>query len=376
MLMTVCACKKDVQHQGVPEILVAYSNDASTNLLANGDFSRWNTDSRHLTDWGMTSAQGIITAQKNGGLQFSGNTSDASYIYQRVTIDDDRFYMASINADYSIHNYFSCGLYIMDSSLHTVLGKFERTSSDGQEETWKVIFRTKTKGQVAIVLGFPGGINATATFHNASLEAYDYQPEINGSPLAMHLSQKFPLLFSATQFDSTVCKIADYVNSVLLCRYTYLSDTAELPILDSLIGSDPHYAYFNLYRGMVDQLPVAYCQKSSLSLADILTNEFHVPTRQVHMVFGDTGKHQFTEYWDPFAEKWIAIDPCFNAHYIRNGILEGVADLDRTEAPDLIQSFGIYVFHSFLPYDLSWYWKNMDELQITDHYSMTFPYSP
>lgn len=365
LLPAIWACREDMHDRTAPG-----------NLIANGDLSQWSTDSNRLKDWETTAAvQGVITARKNDGMQFSGNTGGAFYISQRVSVDSGRFYMATVNAGYNIHNYFSCGLYIMDSSLRITLGKFERTYSDGNEETWKVVFRPKAKGQVAVVIGFLNGINASAYFRNITLNTYDYRPAIQGGALGTYLSRKFPLEFSPAKFDSTVCRVADYVNSVLLCKYTYHKDTAELLLLDSLIGRDSGYAWFNKYRAMVDQLPVAYCQKSSLSLAEILTNEFHVPTRQVHMVFGTTGKHQFTEYWDPFAEKWIAVDPCFNTHYLKDGALAGVNDFTSTEAPHLIRSFGTHVFHSFLPYGLPWYWTNMDRLQITDHYSLTFPYS-
>jgi len=372
MLPAAWACRKDIHTPSSGATLAAATTG---NLIVNGDFSEWDTHHGVLLDWQTEAAQrGVIVQQSGGGLSFSANDTGSFYVYQRVSVDKRKFYKATITTDYTINNYFSAGIYIMDSALRSIIGKFERTYSSGSGESWEVVFYSKKQTQVAFVCGFLSGINAHVTFTNAALVEYKYEPRISGSDFSAHLSQKFPLVFTARQYDSTILKISDYVNSVLLCRYAYFDDTTELPILHQMIGSDPHYAYFNSYRDSLDQIQVGYCQKSSLSLAEILTNEFNIPVRQVHMVFGPEGKHQFQEYWNPFDSKWIAIDPCFNIRYIKNNTLMGVEDFDRADAPTYMVPFGTHFYYTTTD-DLIWFWQYMDQLMITDYYSITFPFS-
>lgn len=352
------------------------SIDTSGNLVVNGDFSQWNADNNALLVWNTSHAQGcLLTPDTGGGVVLSGNVPTPGFIFQDIPLEGDKYYKASINTDYAIYNYFSGGLYIMDEDLRTILGKFERTYSSGSEDTWEVVFNSGSRDHVVLALGFINGINAEVYFRNTVLKEYEYPSTIASSEFARHLETIFPVDFTAMQFDSTVCRIADYVNSVLLCRRTYFDDTVELPLLASMIGNDPAYSYFNGYRDSLDQVNIGYCQKSSLSLAEILTNEFHIPVRQVHMVFGDVGKHQFTEYWNPFAGKWIAIDPCFNTYYAKDNVLEGVEEFDRSEAIAQMVKFGTHSFYTEAPEDLPWYWQNMDNLMITDYYSISFPFA-
>jgi len=344
------------------------------NLLINSDFSKWDSTLAVVKDWQTHAAQSGVIVKQDSGLTFSANDPGTYYVYQRIDVDKRKFYKATITTDYTINNYYSAGIYIMDSALQSIIGKFEKSYSSGSAETWEVVFYSKKQTQVAFVFGFFGGINAKITFSNATLAEYKYQPKISGSDFSMYLSRKFPLLFTSRQYDATVARISDYVNSVLLCRYAYYDDTTELPLLNRMIGSDSNYTYFNEYRDNLDQIQDSYCQKSSLSLGEILTNEFNIPVRQLHMVFGSEGKHQFQEYWNPFAGKWIAIDPCFNIRYMKDSTFMGVEDFDRSEAPAYMVPFGTHFYYTTTD-DLIWFWQNMDYLLVTDYNSITFPFS-
>jgi len=73
----------------------------------------------------------------------------------------------------------------------------------------------------------------------------------------------------------------------------------------------------------------AYCQKSSLSLDEIL-KLFKIPVRQIYWEKNCLGFHQFTEYWNPFDKKWKLIDIYYGIRYINeSGEYLGFEEVER-----------------------------------------------
>jgi hypothetical protein len=345
----------------------AANTSATGDLLVDGGLGT-------LQSWRTTATYKGIVRSNVAGVTFSDNTQGQYFISQQVNLPAKKFYRVAVTVDYTLNNYSAAGIYVMDSGMSQTLGQFEKVFSSGTGETWEFVFYAKQGGPVTVVIGFLNGINGTATFRNASLTEYDYKPRVSGSAFSAHLSKKFPLVFTAGQYDTTIGKISDYVNSVLLCRYEYFDDTTELPILNQLIGSDIAYTYFNEYRNSLDSITDSYCQKSSLSLGEILTNEFNIPVRQIHMEVGGVGLHQFLEYWNPFAAKWIIIDPCFSTRYEKDGVLLGDEDINQQTAPGYIVRFGQYYYYQTLV-PLVQLWQDLEVLDVDDYYTITFPYS-
>ena len=365
----VIACRKSADIPSTSPLLSTTANltGATGNLLANGSLAS-------LNSWPEAAATGGIIHSSGSGVQLSGNAQGRYAIFQRITLQAKKFYKLSVTASYTLNDYSPAGIYVMDSAMVHTLGEFEKVYSSGAGESWEFVFYCRKPGPVVIVMGFLNGINGTVQLSNASLTEYAYQPRIKGSGFSDYLGQKFPLLFTYSQYDSTIDKISDYMNSVLLCRYAYYSDTTELPKLDKLIGADTAYSYFNTYRHSLDEITDSYCQKSSLSLGEILTNEFNIPVRQIYMSIGGVGLHQFLEYWNPFAGKWIIIDPCFNIRYRKNGKLLGDEDIDKSTAPGYMTRFGKYYYYQTND-ELDTLWQQLDVLVVKDYYTITFPFA-
>jgi hypothetical protein len=320
----------------------------------------------------VASGRGVISSIR-GGLVFSGNSQGQFYAHQQVVLPPRQFFKVSVTVDYTINDYSPAGIYVMDTAMTNTMGEFEKVYSSGSAETWEFVFYSKTAGPVSLVIGFLNGMNGKVTFTNAAITTYQYRPRISAAGLSNYLSRKLRLVFTAKQYDTSICKISDYVNSVLLCRYEYYADTIEQPILDNLIGADSAYTYFNDYRNTPDSITDSYCQKSSLSLGEILTNAFNIPVRQIYMVIGGVGLHQFQEYWNPFAGKWIIIDPCFSTRYLKDGVLLGDQDIDSQTAPGYITRFGQYYYYQTLD-PLIQLWQQLEVLDVNGYYSITFPY--
>lgn len=367
------ACKKEI-HSPETNQVGTLAMEAG-NLIINGNFTEWDAAIGTFSDWATVSTNSGVIGQLNPGIQFSANAAGQYYIYQRVNIAAKQFYKVSLTADYTLNDYSACGIYVMDSTMKKVIGQFEKVYNQASQENWQFIFYSGKPKQVVVVIGFLDGINGTASLNGATMEKYDYTPTlpVDVSAFSSHLNQRLGLSFSPDGFDTTISKIGDYVNTVLLSQDKFLSDTGENTILDAMIGADSAYTYFNQYRHAPSQVKDGYCQRSSLSLGEILTNEFNIPVRQMFMQFAGIGKHQFQEYWNPFSRRWIIIDPCFNTRYVKNDQLLGDEDFDRSEAPALMVRFGSHYFYDNLD-ELVDLWQGMDELQVSDYYTITFPF--
>jgi hypothetical protein len=360
------ACTKDPGLQSADQSATASSPNTAESALP--PYSLF-----PLQSWQpVATGRGVISTIASG-LEFSGNNQGQFYAHQQVVLPARQFFKVSVTVNYTINDYSPAGIYIMDTAMVNTIGEFEKVYSSGSGETWEFVFYSKTAGPVSLVIGFLNGMNGKAAFTKATITTFRYQPRISAAGLSNYLSRKLDLDFTARQYDTSICKISDYVNSVLLCRYEYYADTVEQPILNNLIGADTAYAYFNDYRNTPDSITDSYCQKSSLSLGEILTNAFNIPVRQIYMVIGGVGLHQFQEYWNPFAEKWIIIDPCFSTRYIKDGVLLGDQDIDSQTAPGFITRFGQYYYYQTLD-PLVQLWQQLQVLDVNDYYTITFPY--
>ena len=121
--------------------------------------------------------------------------------------------------------------------------------------------------------------------------------------------------FDAGTFDQNVETIATSINTSLLNN-----SGQEGQAIASLYASDlfksEQTSYLHTY--MVDENDRnAYCQKSSLSLDEIL-KLYKIPVRQIHWQKNCSGIHQFTEYWNPYDKQWKLIDLYYGIRYVDN----------------------------------------------------------
>ena len=80
------------------------------------------------------------------------------------------------------------------------------------------------------------------------------------------------------------------------------------------VFADSSTRYLNKFMNNVADKS-AYCQKSSLSLDEIIRS-FGIQTRQLHWEQDCSGIHQFLEYWNEEDKAWKIIDPFYGIRYI------------------------------------------------------------
>ncbi|WP_185153347.1 hypothetical protein, partial [Fulvivirga lutimaris] len=113
--------------------------------------------------------------------------------------------------------------------------------------------------------------------------------------------------------DQNVNLLAKSINAAFLEKKDPLGQTS-ISTYSSSIFKDKNTSYLATYIND-EKVRNAYCQKSSLSLGELL-RLYHIPTRQLHWQKDCSGFHQFLEYYNKHDSKWKIIDPYYGIRYI------------------------------------------------------------
>ncbi len=351
---------------------------ADSNLLSNADFSGWDSSLTLPTDWEMRqSAQNSDAfTPTHSGVNIKGNSGDEYLLFQTITVEPNTFYKVSAAIKYEINNSSAGGLYAFDTGTRTLLGKYEKSNNNG-EALFEFLFNSRGANTVNLEIGFPDGMSGSFDCGPVQVVQQNYEPHISKTGFSDYLTQKMLLFFSADQLDSSISLLCDYLNSVLqsvIRNYDSLTD--EIPKLQAFLIDRDEYVYLPYYLSVPDSASVAYCQRSSLSLQEILTNEFNIPTKAVHLQDDtQTGFHQFLQYWNPFREKWIAIDPYFSFRYRHeDGSFFSAEELQTETAPwEKIAPFGKYAFNASVE-ELQEMWHNKAYFMIGASHQLSYPF--
>ncbi len=348
------------------------------NLLLNADFSVWNSDTALPKNWKMRQIyqNPNVFTHSASGLSMKSNSEGEHILFQTISVQPNTFYKVSTTIKYDINNYIAGGVYVFNTSTRMLLGKYEKANSKG-EALFEFLFNSGSADNVSVEIGFLEGMSGSFDCGPVRVVQQSYEPYISNTGFSDYLNQKIPLSFSASRLDTSVSLLCNYINGVLQSVINgYNSFAGELPQLETLLMNRNEYKYLPYYLSVPDSAFVAYCQRSSLSLQEILTNEFNIPTRAVH-VQDEThnGFHQFLEYWNPFRKKWIAIDPYFSHRYRNedNSFLSAGA-LQNEPAPwNKIASFGQYAF-STSTQELQEMWYKKASFVIGESYQLSYPF--
>lgn len=133
--------------------------------------------------------------------------------------------------------------------------------------------------------------------------------------------------FNAVTFDRNVETIGKSINTSFLEKSGEEGQTIASVYSSDLFDSE-QTSYLNAYV-VDDKVRNSYCQKTSLSLDEIL-KLYKIPVRQIHWEENCSGVHQFTEYWNPYDQQWKLIDVYYGIRYVgNNGKYLGFEDVEK-----------------------------------------------
>lgn len=373
VLLSSCTKGRLIAFENVPP-----SGTPDSNLLSNADFSIWDSSYTLPQKWQMKQIYqntDLFTHSVNG-LSIEGNSEGEHILFQTINVNPNTFYKVSTVIKYEINNSFAGGLYVFDTATRTLLGKYEKANSKG-EVLFEFLFNSRSAHNVSVEIGFPDGMSGSFDCGPVQVMQQNYEPHISKTGFSDYLNEKVLISFSADQLDSSISLLCDYLNGVLqsvIRRYDSLA--GEISKLQTLLINRDEYVYLPYYLSVPDSASAAYCQRASLSLQEILTNEFNIPTKAVHLQ-DDTqaGFHQFLEYWNPFRERWIVIDPYFSYRY-RNedGDFLSAETLQNETAPwEKIVPFGQYAFSASIE-ELQEMWHNKAYCMTGASYQLSYPF--
>lgn len=125
--------------------------------------------------------------------------------------------------------------------------------------------------------------------------------------------------------DENVDLLAASINTAYLPKY-HTKNPTPMNTYQLDIFTDKSTSYLSTFINSEDR--GAYCQKSSLSIDELL-QLYQIPTRQLHWQKDCSGFHQFLEYWNESDKKWKIIDPYYGIRYVaENGVYLGFEEVE------------------------------------------------
>ena len=208
------------------------------------------------------------------------------------------------------------GTFFIEAKGASVDKRIEFTKS--KEVCKRTLFSVHTTGPENIKLRIGLTANTVGMAFPDTLFVYKEQYFENVAPNLDKMKREIAAItgvssFDAGTFDQNVETIGTSINTSLLNK-----SGQEEQAIASLYASDlfnsEQTSYLHTY--MVDDKDRnAYCQKSSLSLDEIL-KLYKIPVRQIHWHINCSGIHQFTEYWNPYDKQWKLIDLYYGIRYV------------------------------------------------------------
>ena len=242
----------------------------------------------------------LITSDSPGQLVFS----------QNITLDSgDYFLMAKFNAN------------VKQGSFFIKAGNIKSISVNSTENTClRTVFAIpiEKKESISIQLGFSPESIGQALIDTIMIHKMEYKfYEANFAEARQKtLNEKLNLTIKAdSSLDTNINRIANGVNMAFLAK----KDSFGQDLLSTFSSNDfdtKSTSYLSQFMRNSSDLS-AYCQKSSLSMDEIL-RLYNIPTRQLHWQKNCSGIHQFLEYYNAYDHKWKVIDPYYGIRYINN----------------------------------------------------------
>jgi len=343
------------------------------NLIANGNFEHWNPYALVPEDWTLEFPYNYFqdVIYNENSISWSRNSEGRFLVYQTIKVEKDKYYKVKAFSDFDIKDHSIGGVYVYDEGEGAILGMADFHFKKGIEEI-EFVFNSYNNEYVTVYLGFFNGMNGSIKFSNIEVIEYKFTPSFSNSPFSAYLNVRLNLSFDEARFDRSVALIADFLNKNLQCEFIGNNCEKNTNWLLRLTSKD-NYQYFNTFLNERNTNNIAFCQKSSWSLHEVLKNEFNVAVRQVHMNFNGVGMHQFTEYWNPFLKKWVAFDTYFGCHFIREGVLLNATELESSDILETMKKVATSFVRAKTE-EMLWFWSNVDELTIGLDNLISYPY--
>ena len=233
-------------------------------------------------------------------------------LFQEITLPDSGSYFVIGKFRAEIEK----GTFFIEAKGASVDKRIEFTNS--KEVCKRTLFSVHTTGPENIKLRIGLTANTVGMAFPDTLFVYKEQYFKSVAPNLDKMKREIAAItgvssFDAGTFDQNVETIGTSINTSLLNNSGQEGQAIASLYASDLFNSE-QTSYLHTYM-VFDKDRNAYCQKSSLSLDEIL-KLYKIPVRQIHWQKNCSGIHQFTEYWNAYDKQWKLIDLYYGIRYV------------------------------------------------------------
>ena len=335
------SCKNQDDYRLYPESIV------------NGKFDQW-TDAGDPEGWTQNRLGPKLSTLNtaDGQLQtiLSGSWITRNAISQIVILDSNHFYVVTVNVEKYEGRENNLGVRIYDGNGTDLGFHILATSNLELPTNLSVKFKPNSR-KVQIQVGYEKLGISNAIIGEVVLHPTDELQAVYSHDYANYLYDALELdPFDASNYHDNVLKLAKYVNRVLITplngyyhfdgedieAYLFMEERKRDSISNLISMQLPDSKFSDYIKLPIKEMSNSYCVKSSLSSEDLLIT-FHIPVRQIHFTDGTDAFHQCFEYWNPYLDKWVIVDPFYGITYVDNqGDLLSFHELKSMAANDQI----------------------------------------
>lgn len=290
--------------------------DLPTNLIVNGDFDDYE-DPNVPAGWSVDEIygyRGMFTPTdgwRGRGVQFVRNAEGRHLLGQAVQVAPGQRYTAQMVYQVTASDSSRGGLYVVDANDGTVIASDTVNHPSNGWRIASVTFDSGKRTQVAIEIGYSSGMNGTAMYDGVRM--FQEDPALS---YRYQTTYRDVMGIAAMPVNELVPELADYVTTLLA-----LPQAKRFAYRDAYAAELPYYLYSFLSAPAGNSGRGAWCQRTSLALAELLAM-YGVPTRQIHAA---PVQHEFLEYYD--GQKWVVFDAYYGIRYVLAGARLGLDEV-------------------------------------------------
>jgi len=317
-----------------------FNTDLQLPLVQNSGFSAGLNESGIPAGWRSFNDSSVLQFSViPNGIAMTANTESRSGIFQVIPLKPKTYYRIEAKLADSMYNSREIGFYAENITDSSLIAKWKLGNADNLIRG-KLIFNSDNNDSIRLFIGGPEGFAGKIMLDSISIKPIRYEAKPYNSPLGKFLYDHISLNFDNEHFDEAVQNLSVYLNQL----YLDSSYSSDLKKMAGLISPKEGYQYYSGYLQQMDLVKTAYCQRISLSLGEVLQNEFGIPVQQVHMNNGQVGIHQFIQYWHPFRKEWVAIDPYYGFFYQNDGKKLNAGEVQGQSAAEELVSYSTVCF--------------------------------
>jgi len=294
------------------ELVVSSFERHGLELLENNKFKNWDTNAKP-SNWNINKNLNIpedyVIDRDTLDLLLTRKEEVDVYIKQRVSVKPNTYYELSGDMGTQLRHGSYAGLSVSADDGKTLGKKIFDIRND---RDYKVIFNSNNYNEIICSVGFILEGTGDIMIKAISLKEVSLNETIYESRIAQLYFDTLNLDFkNEISFDESVRKIIKHTSDLMMSETR--KDSLNIVRKDNLLKLIEDDSSLNkILNNPNERVTHSYPTKLVVTSIEAL-EEFNIGTKRIEFIQNKRRVHQSLGYYNPFAEKWIIIDPFFNS---------------------------------------------------------------